>query len=65
MGPYQATGSSIGLPETKQEPDALIDSAEVLLIELPFLCAQNFKAEHRPVVWSRVLYRARLFLPDG
>jgi hypothetical protein len=35
------------------------------LIELPFLCAQTFKAEHLPVVWSRVLYRARLFLPDG
>jgi len=25
-------------------------------IELPFLCAQNFKAEHLPVVWSQVLY---------
>lgn len=31
----------------------------------PFLSAQNFKAEHFPDVWSRVLYRARLFLPDG
>jgi hypothetical protein len=33
------------------------------------LCATNsvrtnFKNEHFPVVWSRVIYRARLFLPD-
>jgi hypothetical protein len=36
--------------------------SEVLLIELPFFRAQDFKAEHLPVVWSRVLYRTRLFL---
>ena len=29
------------------------------------LVRTSFKAEHLPVVWSRVLYRARLVLPDG
>jgi hypothetical protein len=29
------------------------------------IVSTNFKAEHFLVVWSRVLYRARLFPPDG
>jgi hypothetical protein len=27
--------------------------------------AQAFKAEHSPVIWPRLLYRAHLFLPEG
>ena len=34
-------------------------------LELPFLCAQKFKTEHLTVIWSQVLYRSRLFPPEG
>jgi len=34
-------------------------------LQVHFPVVQNFKAEHLPVVWSRVLYRARPFLPEG
>jgi hypothetical protein len=45
--------------------DARTQNGQYLGVADDQSAAQAFKAEHLPVVWFRVLYRARLLLPDG
>jgi hypothetical protein len=64
--------SATALKEVSNDRKNPIGYSEVMSFEIPkfssraaLLVRTNFNTEHLTVIWSQVLYRSRLFPPEG